>query len=83
MPEVLAIAVSRPDQILFILNKAVGHRGHRDKARDHGEFGGEHDFRDTHPLGEHPESGFLNNKVFSVLSFRLSSASVTCPNCSF
>ena len=69
-----------PRQDRISLNEAVGHRGHGDKARDHREFGGKRAFRDTHPLGEHSASGFLNTKFFSVPSFHLSSASVTCPD---
>ena len=65
------------------LDEAVGHRGYGGKARDYREFGGKRAFRDTHLLGEHPASGFLNTKFFSVPSFRLSSTSVTCPSCRF
>ena len=64
------------------LNEANGHRGPSDKARDQREFGGKQAFGSTHPLEEHPESGLLYTRFFSVRSFRLSSASVTCPNCS-
>ena len=64
-------------------NSAVGHRGLRGKAREHREFGKKMVRRAVHLWGECTNSRRNIAKHLSVFSFRLSSASVTCPNCRF
>ena len=70
----------------LIPNSAVGHRGLRGKTGEHresGEFGENMVRRAVHLWGECTNSRRYVAKHLSVFSLRLSSASVTCPNCRF
>ena len=59
---------------------AAGHRGHRDKAGEHREFEENAVDGNAHLRSELDGPNFRFTKPRSVISFRLSSASVTSPN---